>query len=561
MRLFSIVSLMLAILLIAPDSQARAMPEYSPSHGKMLWFMVISDTHIGAMGSRPVENLTWAVNDAFHIVQPQFILNCGDLVDANAALGIPWAQQEDEWRTYNSIISDSDRALSEYIDIPGNHDQYGDGSLSYYRQWSHWGSHYDRTQHSVRLETDFGIYHFLGVATPGNDGAKWPADNTGLDQGELAYIQQAFDENTDASLHVVFGHHPTSRLKYGKDEFLNALKHYEADMYIYGHTHKYEASFQDSVLHFNIDTLGKGDRDNVTIGVIDQDYLAMRAFSAGIWPYVVVTAPADAGFAGGNPRAYSVPPDWTEAPVRAVVFADRAPDKVEFQLNSGQWIEMTEVSPSVWQGYMDTTGLAAGRHNLTVRALPWDRSAHKISFRVGPTACSNGIDDDFDGLTDWPEDPGCESPGSNREDGVVIEEPDPDPDPEPDPEPEPEPVPDEASEEVLDDALAEELNPDEDVIEPEEIVEAEVEQDLGAETIDEEAVDNDGLEDDRLEDDVASQDTDESQDVSNGLGDVTNFDVNGSGGCSADGGRTSGWVIPLFLGLLLVVRRKVGKTC
>ena len=32
MRLFSIVSLMLAILLIAPDSQARAMPEYSPSH-------------------------------------------------------------------------------------------------------------------------------------------------------------------------------------------------------------------------------------------------------------------------------------------------------------------------------------------------------------------------------------------------------------------------------------------------------------------------------------------------------------------------------------------------
>ena len=50
-----------------------------------------------------------------------------------------------------------------------------------------------------------------------------------------------------------------------------------------------------------------------------------------------------------------MPPDWTEAPVRAVVFADRAPDKVEFQLNSGQWIEMTEVSPSVWQGYMDTT--------------------------------------------------------------------------------------------------------------------------------------------------------------------------------------------------------------
>ena len=34
--------------------------------------------------------------------------------------------------------------------------------------------------------------------------------------------------------------------------------------------------------------------------------------------------------------------------------------------------------------------------------------------------CSNGIDDDGDGLTDWPSDPGCESPADNNEFNTVV---------------------------------------------------------------------------------------------------------------------------------------------
>lgn len=71
--------------------------------------------------------------------------------------------------------------------------------------------------------------------------------------------------------------------------------------------------------------------------------------------------------------------------------------------------------------------MAAGTHTLRVQASPWNRNDHETAFRVGATACSNGIDDDVDGRTDWPDDPGCASPAGEDESAHPVVPPD-DPD-------------------------------------------------------------------------------------------------------------------------------------
>ena len=68
-----------------------------------------------------------------------------------------------------------------YYDIPGNHDQYGDGSLFYYLESSMQGRATGSTQQAWFL-TYGKIYEFISVCNARNDGKPWLTDNAGLDQ-------------------------------------------------------------------------------------------------------------------------------------------------------------------------------------------------------------------------------------------------------------------------------------------------------------------------------------------------------------------------------------------
>ena len=455
------------LTMLATMALARtAVAGYAVEASRVDWYLVISDTHIGTSGDRDSENLAWATREAYTAIQPSLVVNCGDLTDATGLLPIPTGPQEEEWQEYRAILDDGGMTADLYVDLPGNHDQYEDAGLPHYLEYSISGSADGQTQHSVRQEGPSGVVHLLMTATPASNGGGVLADNATLDAGELAFLQKSLDDNADADVHLVFGHHPVDRdignsIEGGKEEFKTLLKTFDATAYVYGHTHSYQSEFRDRTLHLNLDSLGKSDKDHVALLALDDGSLSVRTFAAAQWPYVVITAPVDVGLGGGNPRAYSVPPGWDACPVRALVFGDRAPDGVRFQVDGGPWIAMTEATTHVWTGTFDSTGMGAGHHSLRVQASPWNRNDHEIAFRVGATACSNGADDDFDGLTDWPEDPGCASPGGDDEAG----KPPPDPD---------DPVPaDEASAEL---AVAEEDPKD---VPPEEATAAEAGDDPG----------------------------------------------------------------------------------
>ncbi|NOZ00341.1 MAG: hypothetical protein GXP54_00430, partial [Deltaproteobacteria bacterium] len=401
-------TLMFTCLLVA--TQAAASPQsawYSDESDRMFWFMVITDSHIGC-GKSCTNDLKWATGEAYQVIKPQFVFNCGDLVDATNGGLIPSAQYDQEWSAYRAILDENGMTPLNYIDMPGNHDAYFDKGLTHFLEWSIQGSLDGNTQHSVTFDDWYGKYHFLAVATSTMNGGSWWADNAALDDAEMQFIEASFQQNADADLHFAFGHHGihwggSNKVGEGGVKFESLMKSNQVSAYFWGHTHDYLSEFHNGTLFRNTRSLGKSGDLNFTLAAVDHNAVEVRTFDVDDWPYLLITAPTDAQLGGGNPYTYPVPNGWTQAPVRALVFSKSQPESVVFRIDGGNWAPMEQVAESTWQGLFDATQLAAGTHKARVRANPWTDSDQEIAFFVASVACSNGIDDDQDGLTDFPD--------------------------------------------------------------------------------------------------------------------------------------------------------------
>lgn len=421
---------------------APADPVYPGDPSRVLWFLVVSDQHITARDSDGPENLQWLLGDALTYVQPDIVFNTGDLSDGSNGeplVSLYPGKQDEEWQLYRQIIDQSGVTIDKYIDLPGNHDQYSDKGNSKYLEYSLAGSTFGRTQHSVVIEKPWGNYHFLGINTTGKDGAGWPLDNAGLDIDELLYILRALEDNADANLTMMFGHHPIVRpdlgfkLNEGSDEVQEFMGDNVVRAYFYGHTHEYrdlywpENELMPVTLHENVDSFGKADENNILLVAIDNDNLHIRQVTVGQFPWVIVTTPAQIDQGGGNPWAFEVPTGMPQAPIRALGFTSDPTLSCQFSVDGGTWTTMNSIGPHQFQGFMDTRGMTPGAHTVEVRALPGPATGHKVKFSVVSYTCGNGIDDDQDGLTDYPEDPGCESvTDADEYNDPIVPEPSPD---------------------------------------------------------------------------------------------------------------------------------------
>jgi len=228
-------------------------------------FIVISDVHMGEDfdgGTQDSEYLSWVLNDAYNYIRPAFVVNTGDLTDSTNGGLIPMGgPYQVEWDEYRSIV-DPVMSPEIYYDIPGNHDQYSDGNLSYYLEGSMQGRATGSTQYSWFFEADGKEYQFVGVCTAGNDGKPWPIDNAGLDSEELGWINSVIDDNVD--MIFFFGHHPLEDLEYGREEFESILRS-TPSAYFYGHTHEYGISYYDGHMLVNADSLGKSSENHYLV--------------------------------------------------------------------------------------------------------------------------------------------------------------------------------------------------------------------------------------------------------------------------------------------------------
>lgn len=96
----------LLFILFFPVSAAGlgAKPYYHQNADRLFWFMLISDTHIGAEGAQDTKFLAWATREARDVINPQFIVNTGDLTDSTDGGIIPNGPYEDEWNANHYTV-------------------------------------------------------------------------------------------------------------------------------------------------------------------------------------------------------------------------------------------------------------------------------------------------------------------------------------------------------------------------------------------------------------------------------------------------------------------------
>jgi VCBS repeat-containing protein len=300
-----------------------------------------------------------------------------------------------------------------YYDLPGNHDAYNDATFAYYRANSVQGRVTRGTQVSWTRPFTFGLYHFVGVNTAGNNGAPFSifepwGDYAGLDSSELGFINEQLEANRSAALTLMFGHHPVTDtgvsddtwLGYGHREFIASLDSYGASTYNYGHTHRssqalfkgdsYTGVMGGGGIHYlNVASLGKSSSSNYSVIAIDCNGISAVTPTTSTWPVVVITAPVDRYLGTAvNPYSYSVP-NASANPLRALVFDAGTLSQVSFRVDGATvWQPMSRVpgNSALWSATWDASALAAGDHTLEVRAIGSTTKTDAITVNVTATA-------------------------------------------------------------------------------------------------------------------------------------------------------------------------------
>ena len=409
------ISLLLAACVLVPAHIRVSAGDphgafYSSDTDKVLWFLHVSDLHIGISEPTDTDRLRWLVTTASSVINPQFIVATGDLTDSTNGnwLGWPNGPYQAEWDQYKAIVEGAGAGPAFFYDLPGNHDAYNDAGFSFYLANSVQGQATGRTQHSWTRFLGTRKYHFLGINSADNTGdgfsLGWPyGDYAGLDAGELAFIDSELSAHADADLTFVFGHHPISNtgvstdtwLFYGHEAFIDALGTRAASAYNYGHTHRDSQSLftgdprtglmvGDGVHYYNVASLGKDSPNSYSLVAIDCNGVSSVTRTWGTWPAVLITAPIDRNIGGAvNPYAYNVPAASAN-PIRALVFDEGAISQVRYRIdNDTNWHSMTRVAENqaLWQGTWNANGLA-GDHTIEVQAVGTTTVSDVITVRI-----------------------------------------------------------------------------------------------------------------------------------------------------------------------------------
>ncbi len=384
MRRFAPLATALSLLALAGASHASpADARYADDSEGVFWFLHISDLHTGTeMYPASSAHIALALGEARQVVRPWFTVATGDLVDASP-FGVPTTgQDQGEWDLYKQLYTAAGVTLESYIDLPGNHDGYGDVGYAHYLGNSLLGTTRHALHASWTVATPAGEYYFHGLGSAGNGSGPFLEQPEFL-ADQIADLQTGLASHAAARLSFVLAHHPVTDPKNGS-QIVDAMVGAGGGFYLHGHVHAYDEYTEGNgaIVVNEVDSLGKSDANNLAVGVVDHDAFVYRATSTSKpWPFVVITAPVSRSLRDGapNPYAYQVCKDHAANPVRALVFAKDAIASATAKLGSLAPVAMAEdpATPELWSGHVDTTSLAAGPYDLVVEATAGAETVHQ----------------------------------------------------------------------------------------------------------------------------------------------------------------------------------------
>jgi len=269
---------------------------------KIFWFIQITDTQFVWANQDKIDMFSTFLNETNKIIKPLFIINTGDIVDADNGR----EQNIEEWQKYNKTLSENKINSSIYVDLVGNHDGSEDPHYSYFMNYSITGSEYGATQISFNHSFSFGNYAFIGINT-----AKDSYDNLFdfafggfLNTEELDWYENELIRYKDYDNIFVFGHHPPlfppyykiiSNLSSTGKSFYDLNKDYHVNYYFCGHLHSNYIQKKDGLNTIITDNF---DEKNGTyrIVVIDDNQLSTSIEDIGKWPQGLIISPPSNNF-------------------------------------------------------------------------------------------------------------------------------------------------------------------------------------------------------------------------------------------------------------------------
>jgi len=402
------MGIMTAAIILAAGMSLRSARAADPSDAtyawdtdQIFWIMHISDMHIGTEMFDEVPPFQWAMNEAIQVVNPVIVVNSGDLVDASPNGVVTSGQDDSEWQLYRSVVDESGVSADFYIDMPGNHDAYGDEGLTHYLQYSLNGSTYHKLARSVDLNLPFGEYFVYTTCTADETGSRF-IEHPKISQDELDDMSAELTAHDSARLIFVFGHHPLQDPTNG-DQAADMIKQHHG-YYYHGHIHAYGSYLHDGIVTAQVNSMGKKTTQNLAVIAVDHDFVAYGSTdSEDPWPFILITAPARSKLDSdeANPYAYTVCNTATSVPVRALVFDLNTVSAVTVTAGNTNEASMTPDPHihSLWTGTFDPSSLPEGEATLTVTAYGSKERSSQITFKVANVNCPTQENQDG-GVTD-----------------------------------------------------------------------------------------------------------------------------------------------------------------
>jgi 3',5'-cyclic-AMP phosphodiesterase len=190
---------------------------------------------------------------------------------------------------------------------------------------------------------------FLDVVSAGCGGPDFR-----LGRNQLAWIENELQQA--ASAHeavVVFMHAYPSDLREGADQLNTLLSQRHVVCVDMGHTHYNELANDGRTIFMATRSTGQIEEGppGFSVAAIDGGAVSWRFKSLGnAWPCVLVTTPADKRLVAITSDPFAVP-----FIVRAKVFSDVPIERVDLQLDGGEWLAMAPIEGEValWEAGVD----------------------------------------------------------------------------------------------------------------------------------------------------------------------------------------------------------------
>jgi hypothetical protein len=412
-----------AALLLCAGAVWAANPDmavHNPDTDRIFWFIQSGDVDIGRDSDLPADNLDWLLATAVPTIQPEFVVLCGNLVDGTNGNENPTPPFQEEWDQYNSILDGHDVDAGWFFDLPGSREAWNDPGFSMYVANSVQGRATGTYHFAWSREFDWGSYLFVAPTTASADGPAYPNQPAQFPQDEADWLAQYTDQATNARLVFVFGHNPLQTyLPWpGMHRLALWVGENKASGYGFGHyplADEDEGSiFQGGLLSHNGGGLGFDGECQYSVWVVDHDGVSLACAKKGAFP-IIISQPLDDALGGGNEYAYPLALGAPSIHVRALAFSPDPPKTLNAEIEgTGIEFKLARIDDGpIYQGEFSAEGLAEAAYTITVSGS--GLKSHTIQVRLATVACLDGIDNDQDGLIDYPDDPGCASYSDSTE--------------------------------------------------------------------------------------------------------------------------------------------------